>query len=105
MNKKKSRRKMKSRKKNAPRVTWMIALGGALLLFGSIALIQIENAKDPYVPEVNGAPSLKFDKDKVDLGDVHLGETVRAAFEYTNVGDETLYLDKEKTYVEVVEGC
>ena len=105
MNKKKTRRKVKTRKKKTLSVTWMIALGGALLLFGSIALIQIENAKDPYVPEVNGAPSLKFDKDKVDLGDVHLGETVSAAFEYTNVGDETLYLDKEKTYVEVVEGC
>ena len=105
MNKKKSRRKMKSRKKNAPRVTWMIALGGALLLFGSIALIQIENAKDPYVPEVNGAPSLKFDKGKVDLGDIKLGKTVRASFEYTNVGDETLFLDEESTYVEVVEGC
>lgn len=105
MNKKKTRRKVKTRKKKTLSVTWMIALGGALLLFGSIALIRIKNTKEPYVPEVNGAPSLKFEKDKVDLGDVHLGDTVRAAFELTNIGDETLYLDQQLTFVEVVEGC
>lgn len=105
MNKNKSRKKMKSRKENTPKLPLILGIGAALLLFGSIFLLQNVNSKEPFIPEVRGAPSLKFDKDKIDVGDIQLGKTVRTAFEYTNVGDETLYLYQDSTYVEVVEGC
>jgi hypothetical protein len=54
--------------------------------------------------EVAGSPSLKVDKEKVDLGAVKLGQTVKVDFELANVGDETLRFTKPPT-VEVKEGC
>jgi hypothetical protein len=54
--------------------------------------------------EVNGAPSIKVDKEQVDLGDVKLGKTVEVTFKVTNVGDQTLRF-QEQPYIEVVEGC
>jgi hypothetical protein len=54
--------------------------------------------------EVRGSPALKVDKEKVDFGNVQLGQTVEVKFEVTNVGDQLLRF-KEAPYVEVVEGC
>lgn len=54
--------------------------------------------------EVTGAPSLKADKEEVNLGDVKLGQTVEVSFQLTNVGDQTLRFS-EAPYIEVVEGC
>jgi hypothetical protein len=54
--------------------------------------------------EVKGAPSLKADKEKVDLGTVRLGQTVEVTFNVANVGDKQLRFT-ETPYVEVVEGC
>ena len=53
---------------------------------------------------MNGAPSLKVDQDKVDLGDVPLGKTVTVSFQLSNVGDQPLRFN-QAPYVEVVEGC
>jgi hypothetical protein len=54
--------------------------------------------------EVTGAPSLKVDKEKVDLGDVKLGQVVEVSFQLTNVGDQALRFSKAP-YIEVLEGC
>ena len=54
--------------------------------------------------EVNGSPSMKVDKEQVDLGDVKLGQTVEVTFQVTNVGDQPLRFE-EQPYIEVVEGC
>ncbi len=54
--------------------------------------------------EVKGSPSLKVDKDNVDLGDEKLGNTVAVTFQVTNIGDQPLRFS-EQPYVEVVEGC
>jgi len=102
---KKPSEKNKSRKENKSKATWIFIIGAALLLAGSIVLFQKLNSRVSYEPEVVGAPSLKVDKDKIDMGDIPLGTTVRAVFEYTNVGDKTLQLYEDSTYVEVVEGC
>lgn len=60
---------------------------------------------DPnFVPEVNGAPSLKTDKEMIDFGDVKVGEWVSASFRLTNVGDEKLQF-LQKPFIEVREGC
>jgi hypothetical protein len=53
---------------------------------------------------VSGAPALKVDKEKIDLGTVQLGEWVTANFELVNAGDQPLRFT-EQPYVTVVEGC
>jgi len=85
--------------------TWLVLLlaGGLLLVIG--AILAFNKSPQPTVPiEVNGAPSLKVDQEKVDLGNVKLGQTVQVKFTLTNVGDQNLRFSKTP-YVEVVEGC
>ena len=81
----------------------LIALGGLLLV--TLAFVALRDKPAPGAAvEVAGAPSLKVDKEKVDLGEVKLGKTVEVTFQLTNVGDQTLRFSKAP-YVEVVEGC
>ncbi len=61
-------------------------------------------ANPQFTPEAKGAPKLKADRDKIDLGDVKLGQTVQTAFELTNAGDQPLRFT-DKPFIEVVEGC
>jgi len=77
--------------------------GGVLLIFVAISVLnKPSQAKTPI--EVNGSPSLKVDKERVDLGNINLGRTVDVSFQLTNVGDQTLRFSKTP-YIEVVEGC
>ena len=84
----------------------LLVLAGIILVGG--ALFAVWKAGQPsgiQVPvEVNGSPSLKVDQDKVDLGDVKLGQTVSVSFQLSNVGDKTLQFS-DKPIVEVIEGC
>ena len=82
----------------------LIIVAGVVLIV--VALVSGNNAAPaaPAAIEVTGTPALKVDRDKVDFGDVKLGQTVQVSFEVTNVGDQPLTF-KEKPYVEVVEGC
>ena len=82
----------------------LIVLGGVLLLGLTAFLVWRGNASSSVVIEVTGAPRLKADKEKVDLGDVRLGQIVQVSFEVANVGDRPLRFT-EDPYVEVVEGC
>ena len=93
----------KRRRQTANWLPILIALGG-LLLVGLAFLVLRDKSAPGATIEVTGAPSLKVDKDKVNLGDVKLGKTVEVSFQFTNVGDETLRFD-EQPYIEVVEGC
>ena len=81
----------------------LLVLGGVLLL-GLTAFLFWRGNAAAFTPEVTGAPRLKADKEKVDLGDVRLGQTVQVSFEIANVGDRPLRITGEP-YVEVVEGC
>jgi cell division septal protein FtsQ len=93
----------KRQKKTANWLPILIALGGLLLV--GLAFLALRDKSAPVAAiEVTGAPSLKVDKEKVDLGDVKLGKTVQVSFQLTNVGDKTLRFN-EKPYIEVVEGC
>ena len=91
-------------KRSVPAV-WAVA--GILLLaaVGWAALSAWRNASSPAVPaEVSGAPALRVDRERVDLGDVPLGQTVDVVFTVRNAGDKLLRFE-QAPYIEVVEGC
>jgi hypothetical protein len=97
----------KYQQQQTPRVLWWaigLVLAGVVLI--AVVVISSNNNSTPanYVPEVTGAPALKVDKEKVDLGNVKLGQTVSVSFDVTNIGDQPLRFE-ERPYVEVVEGC
>jgi hypothetical protein len=78
--------------------------GGALLL-AVVAWLAWPRAAAPQAPiEVNGAPKLKVNAERVDLGDVSHGRTVSASFTLTNVGDQPLRFGAAP-FIETLEGC
>lgn len=84
----------------------LFAVGG-LLLVGAIALAASFSGagkKPSFVAEIKGAPSLKVDKEKVDLGDVKLDTQERVTFQITNVGDQPLKF-VGAPYTELKAGC
>ena len=93
-------------KKQHRRNKWLpvlLALGGVLLL--SLAFLAFRKDPAPKAAiEVTGAPSLKVDQEKVDLGDMKFNQPAQVTFQITNVGDQTLRFTKDP-YIEVVEGC
>lgn len=100
--------KKKSRKKNLqPRWPLLLVIGGGLLLVFAVVTRfarppQAAQTKAPI--EVSGAPSLKVDRETVNLGDIKLGRTIDVSFQLTNVGDKPLRFSKAP-YIEVKEGC
>ncbi len=93
------------RKSRAPVWLWLLIAAGVVL----IAFVVIDSAsrrpgEPATAPQVSGAPRLAVDKEKIDLGDVKLGQTVSVSFELTNVGDQALQFTASP-YVEVKEGC
>ena len=98
--------KKHSKKRNRRNTSWvpvLIALSG-LFLIGLAFLAFREKSTPGAAIEANGTPSLKVDKEKVDLGDVKLDQLVQVSFQLTNTGDQTLRFNKDP-YIEVVEGC
>jgi hypothetical protein len=81
----------------------IIIAGGALIVVALIGSGSSQSAS-PVSPQVSGAPALQVDREKIDLGEVPLGQTVNVSFELTNIGDQPLRF-KERPYVEVIEGC
>jgi hypothetical protein len=83
----------------------LIGLGGLVLL--ALAVLGLRGGSGgggKVAVEVKGAPSVKVDKEQVDLGRVRLGQTVEVSFKVSNAGDQPLRFT-EQPYVEVVEGC
>lgn len=81
---------------------WLLLIIGAGVVLIVVALISSNQTTS--APQVSGGPALQVDKEKVDLGDVPLGQTVNVSFELTNVGDQPLQFTK-KPYIEVAAGC
>jgi len=104
MSQTKSKQFYKQRRKQNSGWLPILAVAGGILLIGIAFLAFRQNSTPKAAIEVNGTPSLKVDKDKVDLGEVKLGKTVEVSFELTNVGDQTLRFSKQP-YIEVKEGC
>lgn len=106
MSKKKSKRSASRQGASASNNTLLIVLGGLGLIAVAALLILSSGAAStpPAAVEVSGRPALKPDKEKVDLGNVRLGEWVNVSFELANVGDQPLRFT-ESPYVEVAAGC
>jgi cell division septal protein FtsQ len=86
-----------------PRV--MLAAGGLVLILAVVfAFSQSSKQKPNATVEVSGSPSLKVDKETVDLGKKRLGQQVKVSFQLTNVGDQPLRFASAPT-IEVKEGC
>jgi HYDIN/CFA65/VesB-like, Ig-like domain len=82
----------------------LVAIAGfVLILMASLALIRpVSNVLNDL--NGSGSPSLKVDQEKVDLGDVKLGQSVSVTFQLTNVGNKTLRFSQDP-YIEIVKGC
>jgi hypothetical protein len=91
------------RSRRPPAWPLAIAVGGFLLLLGAVVAFN-QPSKSGQIAEDSGTPILTVDKEKVDLGDVQLGQTVQVSFQITNAGDGTLRFAKQP-YVEVKAGC
>lgn len=104
-NKNRELKRLAKKKRRAQRFWLFIGLGGVFLVTAAVLLsLKGRNATSLAAVEVNGAPSLKADQEKIDLGDEKLGNTVEVSFQISNVGDKPLRFSKQP-YVEVVEGC
>ena len=79
-------------------------LGGVILVAIAVFVVSRGNSSPKAAIEVTGSPSLKVDKEEVNLGEVKLGKTVEVSFLLTNVGDMTLKFTEAPT-IEVKEGC
>ncbi len=85
------------------RMPLFFVLGGVALLV-IVAIFALQQNTTPYTPEVTGKANLTADKDKIDLGNVKLGNPVEVSFELKNTGDQPVRFT-EAPYVEVKEGC
>lgn len=91
--------KKSKRKVVTGRVPWLIVLIGVVLL--AVAAMMLSGQS---TGEGSGRPLLQVDRDKVDLGDVSLGQTVEVTFNLTNKGDGVLRFS-EAPYTELAAGC
>ena len=103
MSQNKSSKILRHRRKKQSWPILLLLLGSVLLIIGAVFAFKKPVASKAAI-EVNGTPSLKVDKQKVDLGNVKLGQTVDVKFTLSNVGDQPLRFSKAP-YVEVLEGC
>jgi hypothetical protein len=97
----------KRRKRRRQRNRWipiLLGLGGLVLLVLAALALRGNGDETGAAIVVTGAPSIKVDKEQVDLGDVKLDQPVEVTFQVTNVGDQPLRFE-EQPYIEVVEGC
>jgi hypothetical protein len=100
-----AKRNLARKRRHAQRIWLFLALGGVFLVGAGFLLLRgNQNSQTLVAISVHGAPSLKVDKEQVDLGDVQLGQTVKVSFSLTNIGDQPLQFSAQP-YVEVVEGC
>jgi hypothetical protein len=98
-------RRLAQKRKRAQRIWLFLTLGGVVLIGLAFFILRGNQNNEPLAAiDVHGSPSLKVDKEQVDLGDIQLGQTVKVSFHLTNVGDQPLRFSAAP-YVEVVEGC
>jgi len=103
MSEHKNKKHLRHSRKNQLWPMILLLAGGVLLVIGAVSVLNKPSQPKATI-EISGAPSLKVDREKVDLGNVKLGQTVEVKFQIMNVGDQTLRFSKAP-YIEVLEGC
>ncbi len=102
-----SRYRTKKKTKTAPKSSllplWLALAGLALVLIAGWAILDGKAQSQANI-QIKGAPGLRIEKDKIDHGNLKLGNPVRDDIRVTNVGDQPL-LFTEAPYIEVKEGC
>ncbi len=95
-----------SKKPKVQKRNWVPYLLGLslVLLAGLVFFVLRKDAPPKAEVEVTGAPSLRVDQEKIDLGVIKFNQPAEASFQLTNVGDQTLRFS-EDPYIEVAEGC
>ena len=95
-----------SKKPKVQKRNWVPYLLGLslVLLAGLVFFVLRKDAPPKAEVEVTGAPSLRVDQEKIDLGLMKFNQPAEASFQLTNVGDQTLRFS-EDPYIEVAEGC
>ncbi len=81
----------------------ILGAGGLLLVVMAAILLTRKEPTPEAAIEVQGAPALRVNQERIDFGDVKLGTTVQASFTITNAGSQALRLS-EPPYIEVKEG-
>ena len=82
---------------------WLALAGLVLILVAGFVFLSGKSSTKATV-EVKGSASIKVDKEKIDHGELKLGNSVRDDITITNVGDQPLRF-AEAPIVEVKEGC
>jgi hypothetical protein len=90
----------KASRSSRPLAPLLLALGGLLILLAIFAAGGGLNRSQ----SASGGPRLQVDQERVDFGEVKMGDPVSATFKLTNRGDRALRFTKEP-YISVVEGC
>ena len=80
------------------------AFGGVVLAAVATWILSPNAAVTPAPVGENGTPVLRVDRDRIDLGQIPLGQWVEALFLLTNAGDGRLRL-AGAPYVRAVAGC
>ena len=95
-----------SKKPKVQKRNWVPYLLGLslVLLAGLVFFVLRKDAPPKAEVEVTGAPSLRVDQEKIDLGVMKFNQPAEASFQLTNVGDQTLRFS-EDPYIEIAEGC
>jgi hypothetical protein len=83
------------------RSIFLLILAGIAILTAGI-LFAAQGGRQETTGTIG--PQLNVDQERIDFGQVQMGQPVSALFTLTNTGDEILRLTKEP-YIEVKEGC
>ena len=98
------RRRQQEERSQTLKTVLPVIVGITILLMVGYAFFTLTN--QPASPANAGVvgPRLQVDRDQIDLGRQHLGNTVRTVFNLKNVGDGTLTLSVPRT-VTLLQGC
>jgi hypothetical protein len=78
MSQHKNNKNLKHKQKKLPWPMFLLLGGGLLLVIGAFFVFNKPSQAGEMV-DGSGSPGLKVDKEKVDLGDVQLGQTVQVS--------------------------
>lgn len=101
-----SKSKSPQHSKRPERPKWLIPaiiVGAIVVAIAAVAAIT-GNRREPFEPEVAGAPRAEFDQTSIDHGSVRFEQPVESIFRVRNVGDQPLSILSEPR-VELLDGC